>query len=142
MEEIKNEHMRYSILLLTSFAFLLSMPAAHAQLFKGKKDTTEQSTEAKPASLQERLFGNKARQQDLKSDHREAKDDHRAAKKDRKAAEARERAARLRKEAIKAERRATRAEKRAMKKTDKAENAQQQAAGEHEPFFERIFKND
>ena len=134
--------MRCSILLLTSIVFLLSIPAAHAQLFKGKKDTTEQAPEAERVSLQERLFGNKAKQQDLKSDHREAKDDYRAAKKDRKAAAARERAARLRKEAIKAERRATRAEKRAMKKTDKAEKAQVKAAGEHESFFDRIFKND
>lgn len=134
--------MRYPILLLTCFAFLLSMPAAHAQLFKGKKDTTEQAPEAEPVSLKERLFGNKTKQQDLKADHREAKDDHRAARKDRKAAETRERAARLRKEAIKAERRATRAEKRALKKTDKAGKAQEQAAGEHESLFERIFKND
>lgn len=134
--------MRYSMILLAGIVFLLAPPNAHAQLFKWKKDTTEQVPEAEPVSLKERLFGNKAHQKDLKDDHREAKDDYRAARKDRKAAKARERAARLRKEAIKAERRATRAEKRALKKTDKAEKAQEQAAEEHESFFERIFKKN
>ncbi|MEQ8703988.1 MAG: hypothetical protein RIC19_08705 [Phaeodactylibacter sp.] len=135
--------MRYPIFVLTIFVFLLALPNANAQLFNRKKDTTEQQpAEAQPASLKERLFGNKAKQQDLKADHREARDDYRASKKERKAAAARERAARLRKEAIQAERRATRAEKRAMKKSDKAEKAQDQASGEHESFFERLFKKD
>lgn len=125
--------------LLFGMAFILAQPTAHAQLFHWQKDTTEQAAEAQPASLTERLFGNKEKQRGLKADHREARDDYRAARKARKAAEARERAARLRKEAIRAERRATRAEKRALKKTDKAERAQARAAGGHETFLERLF---
>lgn len=138
----KIDNMRYLIFFLTCFVFLLSLPTANAQLFKSAKDTIEQAPEAAPASLKERLFGNKVKQQGLKADHHEARDDHRAARKERKAAEARERAARLRKAAIRAERRAARAEKRAMKKTDKAERAQQRAAGEHQSFFERLFNRN
>lgn len=122
--------MRYSILfLLSGFLFLLALPTAKAQLFNWKKDTTEQAPKAAPVTLKERLFGNKAKQQELKTDHREAKGDYRAARKERKAAEARERAARLRKKAIQTERRATRAEKRVMKKGRKAQKAKEKASG-------------